>query len=144
MKNTYTAMICGLALATSVGCASKKEHEAKFCSALTALNDDVTKLSAIGPSSTIDELGTAVSNLQRDSRTADRHGRRIGTPAAKQFTQSVDQLDRESRVLSGSMTVAQAQARIESDVQNMTRNAQALANESGCPDAMPRGMTGQR
>lgn len=132
-----TAIAFVLVLASSVGCASKKDHETKYCSALTALNDDVTKLSTIGPSSTIEELRTVVSKLERDSRTAEKQGSKIGTPAARQFTQSVNQLSADTRTLSGTMTVAQAQARIEDDVQNVTRTAGSLASESGCQQAMP-------
>jgi hypothetical protein len=126
-----------LVVTSAVTHADKSAHEERYCSALMALGNDLSKLDAIGPSSTIHELRTAVDSIDGDGRNVAKEARKIRTPTAKRFVESVDTLSTEARSLSENMTVEQARAKIDGNIQDVKRNAQELANESGCPEAVP-------
>jgi hypothetical protein len=126
-----------LVLTSAVTHADKSKHEERYCSALMALGNDLSKLEAIGPSSTIHELRKAVDNIDGDGRNVAKEARKIGTPTSKRFVESVDRLSSEARSLSDNMTVEQARSKVDGNIQDVKRNAQELATESGCPEAVP-------
>lgn len=79
--------------------------------------------------------------MDKDSKTIEKEASKIRTPTSQQFTQSANQLYEEAHSIPDNMTIEQARSRIEGDAQNVKRNAQAMANESGCPEAMPQTQT---
>jgi len=118
--------------------ADTKQHQEKYCAALSALRDDITKLDALGTNATVKELRTATDQIQKDADSVQKEAGKIGTPTSKQFVDSTKKLSNEARSLSDDMTVAQAQSKLAGDIQSVKKNAQALADESGCPEAMPK------
>lgn len=133
---TITAVTFGLALTSSIASAEKK-HEEKFCSALYSLNESITKLEAMGPSSTIGELKSTLKETRKHSEEVGKEARKMKSPSAKEFTAAADKLKSKENI-SNDMTVEQAKTQIKDDVQNLGQKTQTLADESGCPGAMPQ------
>src|SRR5262249_34158389 len=102
----------------------------------------LAKLDAMGPSSTVHDIQAATDQIRKDADAVQSQGGKIGTPTAKKFAGAANQLNAETRNIPENMTVAQVQARIKDDVQNVKQSAQALADESGCPKARPKDDTG--
>ncbi|NVB76791.1 MAG: hypothetical protein HOV81_00215 [Kofleriaceae bacterium] len=132
-----TAVTFALALTSSIAGAQPKKHEEKFCSSLTSLNQDLTKLKEMGPSSTVGELKASLRSAKKHSEEVGKEARKMKSPEAKQFTEAANQLTSRSNI-SDDMTIQQAKSQIQDDVQNLEQHAQALAQESGCPGAMPQ------
>ncbi|MBX3154782.1 MAG: hypothetical protein KF773_02195 [Deltaproteobacteria bacterium] len=133
----FSVAVAGHAVrAAGEGGAGEKKHEERFCAALTQVDADLTKLKAIGPNSTVDEVRSAASQAKTNIAKVKKEAEKLDTPASKQLTTSLDQLSRETRSIPGSMTLAQAKQRIKDDVKNVGRDAKAVAQESGCPDAL--------
>jgi hypothetical protein len=133
------AMITVALMATSAAVhADTKKHEGKYCAALTTLGEDLMKLQALGPDSKVGELRSIMDRIDKDARAIEKEGSRIKTPAGKQFVASANRLTNETRSMSDDMTLAQVKSRIEDDVRNVKQSAQALADEAGCPEAVPQ------
>ena len=129
-----------LALATTTGVvrADRKKHEEKYCTSLSAVSADLAKLEALGPDSTIAELRAAVAQLDTHGKSVDKEARKIRTDTSKRFVQSVERLSSEMQALPDTMTIGEARTRISDDVRAVKRSAQQLAEESGCPEALPK------
>ena len=137
-KLATIAAFAALVMTSAAARADQKKHEEKYCSALSAVSDDLKKLDKLGPDSKLSELRAQVQKIDGDAQKVDKEARKIHTETSKQFVQSVDQLQRELQALPDSMTIAEARARVRGDVQAVKRSARDLANESGCPEAMPK------
>lgn len=137
-----TAVTFALALTSSIAGAESKKHEEKFCSSLSSLSQDLTKLKEMGPESTVGELKTSLKQAKKHSEEVGKQARKMKSPEAKQFTEAANQLTSRSNI-SDDMTIQQAKSQIQDDVQNLEQHAQTLAEQSGCPGAMPqRGTSG--
>src|SRR5262245_65247524 len=90
---TIGATLFTLAVTASIARADdQKSHEDKFCVALSAVDDDLAKLDAIAPSSTVRELQAATDQIRKDADAATKQARKIKSPTAKQFTEAANQL----------------------------------------------------
>jgi len=138
MRIQKLACLLTIVAGTATAYADKEKHEEKFCAALTALGSDMSGLQALGPTSTMKEVRAALKQADKDGQTVATQAKKIGTPTAKQFTQSLNQLSDKSSKLSDNMTVEQAHERINQDIKNVVRDAKALATESGCPEGIPQ------
>jgi hypothetical protein len=117
--------------------ADNKKHEGKYCSSLASLKDDLQKLQALRDDSKVGELRTIANRIEKDTRSVEKEGSKIKTPAGKQFMASAERLTVETRAVSDDMTIGQVKARIRDDASNLEQSAQQLADESGCSEAMP-------
>lgn len=117
----------------SVAHADKAKIEQRYCAALGDFHADLKALQSIEPSTTLRQMRDAASRVSDDARRVEKEGRRIGTPTAKKFREAASQLKREAFSLPDTLTIAQAQSRIEGDVQNVEKSSRQLAAESGCP-----------
>ena len=132
---TILATVVGLTGTISTASAQQNKQETKFCAALTSVEQDLAKLDALGPNSTVQELKTVTNDLRTHARTLEKDARRMKSPTAKQFTQSANQLATDTRNIPKNLTIEQARSRIGDDIQNVKQSAQQLASESGCPTA---------
>ena len=135
------AIICFLvgAMTSTIAGADRQKHEETYCTALSAVSADLAKLDALGPSSTVSELRTTVARMDTDAKAVNRAATRINTPTSRPLVQAMDQLSDEMRKVPDSMTLDEARSRVGDDVKAVERSAKALAEESGCPEAMPGG-----
>jgi hypothetical protein len=124
-------------MTTSLARADRAKHEEKYCSALSAVSADLATLDALGPSATVGQLRANVEKIDTDTKAVDREARKIKTETSKRFVEAADQLYNEARSLPDGLTIEEARTRLGGDVQAVKRTARALADESGCPEAMP-------
>jgi hypothetical protein len=135
MRTGPILIVAGLAalMATASANADTTKKNAKFCSSMADFDSDVSALRSIGPGSTIAELRAATERVESSAHKVVKTGGKLDTPTSKQFTDSAKQLRKDANAMPDSLTIAQAQSRVQSDVQNVERAARQLAAESGCP-----------
>jgi hypothetical protein len=140
MRTGAILIAAGLAALTTALAASADEAKknAKFCTAMTDFHSDVATLRALGPGSTVAALKEASGRVETDAQKVLKTAGKIDTPTAKQFTESAHQLRVDAGKIPESITIAQAQSRIQGDVQDVERAARQLATEAGCPEAAPQ------
>jgi hypothetical protein len=134
--STLFALV-GIASAHADKMADKQKHQQEFCSAVGALGGDHDKLQQLTPSSTMHDVRAVAGQIKKDSDAAVKAADQIGTPTAKQFTESAEQLRKETQNIPENMPVEQVRSRLQGDFQTTMQSARALAAESGCPDAVP-------
>jgi hypothetical protein len=121
-------------LASASGRADEAKKNAKFCASMADFNSDVAALQSIGGNSTVAELRTASGRVEDSANKVVKSAGKMDTPTAKQFTDSAKQLRTDASSIPETITVDQARARIDGDVQNVKRAARRLATEAGCPE----------
>ena len=134
---TRTVLIAFAALTSAIAHADKAKHEQQYCAALGDFHSDLKALENMKSDSTLKDLRETSDRVADDANRVQKEGGKIKTPTSKQFKDSVSQLDKEVKSLPESLTIAQAQSRIEGDLKNVRMNAKQLATESGCPEAVP-------
>ncbi len=140
MRTRAILIVAGLAAMTAAAATARADatkKNAKFCGALTDFSSDVAALQSVGPDSTLANLRAASARIEGDAQKVVKTAGKIDTPTAKQFTLSAHQLRVDANNAPESITVAQAQSRIQGDVQNVERAARQLATEAGCPEVIP-------
>lgn len=142
MRNAIGTVAAAVALlllvASTTAHADDAKKKARFCAALGTFENDVAALQSLGPGSTIGQLHAAADRVDAAAYKVQKTAGKIKSPTAKGFTQSVRQLNVDSKQIPRTLTIQQAQSRIAGDVQNVKRSARQLASESGCPEAARR------
>jgi hypothetical protein len=133
-------IVAGLAtlISTAAVLADETKKNAKFCASIDDFHSDVDTLRSLGPASTIAELRSASERVEADAHQVVKSGGKLGTPTAKQLSDSARQLKADAWEVPDTLTIAQAQSRIQGDVQNVERAARQLATEAGCRRATTR------
>jgi hypothetical protein len=131
------AIAAGLATATAVisAHADEKKNEAKFCTALTALDSDIGQLKSIGPDSTVGEVRAVQGRVDTNAKEVRKAAGKMKTPTAKEFNGAVDQLKADVHNIPDDATLAQVRDKIRSDADNVQTTGKQLASESHCPMA---------
>lgn len=137
MRFMSAALLAVMMTATAARADNTKAEE-RYCTALSSLKDDLTKLRAMRDDSKASELRTIIDRIDSDSREVEKQGSKIKTAAGKQFMASAERLKVEGRAVTDDMTIGQIRTRLHEDVTNLETSAQQLADESGCPNAMPQ------
>jgi hypothetical protein len=137
MRFMSAALLAVMMTATAAH-ADNTKHEERYCTALSSLKDDLTKLRGMRDDAKASELRTVIDRIDSDSREVEKQGSKIKTPAGKQFMASAERLKVEGRAVSDDMTIGQIRSRLHGDVDKLEASAQQLADESGCPNAMPQ------
>jgi hypothetical protein len=128
----------GLPLATaSAQIADQQLHEQKYCSALSAVEEDLARLDRLTPSPTHDELRAAVTRMNKDTSDVVKEARKIRAPSSWRLVHSVERLARQSRALPDSMPMEDARSGIDDDVRAVQQTTRHLASEAGCTGAAP-------
>ncbi len=128
-----------LVLATSIAGADdknqndKKKEQDKFCTDVTALKDDLNGLDSLGANVTIHQIKTVRDQIKKDGDSATGDAKKIDTQAAKDFSESVDRLNRELQQIPENMPAGQMSTRLKADVQTVNDRMRALESESNCP-----------
>jgi hypothetical protein len=137
MRTGTILVAAGLAalMTTAAARADEAKKNAKFCASLGDFNSDVSTLRSMGAGSTIADLRAASERLEKDANNVVKAAGKMDTPTAKRLTDSARQLRNDAKAVPDTLTIAQAQSRVQGDVQNVQRAARQLATESGCPEA---------
>jgi hypothetical protein len=124
------------ATAGALGCQSKQSSEQKFCQSIGSLGNGLKKLTAMAPSASADELRSVTDQIGKDAASAAKAAKHIGSPAAKQLTAAADQFDSDRSKLPKDASFVQVQASLLEDSKQVVQSGHALAQESGCPNAI--------
>lgn len=136
MRFSILGSLLAMAAAGGLGCESKQASEQSYCQSLSAVKEGLDKVAAMGPDTTIQEVTSVADKLQKDTSTAAKEARRIGSPAARELAAAADHLEADTRNFPANATVAQVVGKIAADGQHVKDRARALASESGCPNAI--------
>ncbi len=128
-----TAALPILGAATAAHAANNDKAKKQFCEAAASYNSDVAELNAIGSHATVAELRAAVSRVDDDASKLTKAAHKMKTATAKQFTEAVDQLSRDSRTIPDDATIEQAQAKIKDDTDKAISMGKQVGAEAGCP-----------
>jgi hypothetical protein len=122
--------------AGALGCESRKSAEQRYCASLGPVNDGLEKVAAMGPNTSLEEMRHVAGQLKDASSKAAQEGRRLGSDTAQLLTSASNQLAGDMRDLPANSTVAQVQAKLADDGQQVKRQAHALATQAGCPEEL--------
>ena len=131
-----TTVLAALTASFAVHADNKKADE-KFCAAVTSYRSNIAELKTMGPHSTVAELRSAKSRIDKDVAEMQTAAAKMKTPTAKTFLQATRRLDQDVNKVSDDATLKQVQDKLQADVQSAQSAGRDLANEAGCPAAAP-------
>jgi len=136
-----TAIVIGTSIAVLTGAvvagADQTKADKQFCAAAAEFRVAVADLQAIGPHSTVSELRAATERVDKPVNDMQKAAKKMSTPTAKHFTESMKQLDQDVNSIPNDATLEQVRSRIRDDIQAARSSGQQVAAEAGCPVAEP-------
>ena len=134
---TITLLFASLATVMTVSAARADDakNKADFCAALSDFHADMKTLENIGPQSTIGELRSAIDRSSDDAHKVEKSAAKIKSPTSTAFVASAKKLKSDARELPDNITVEQAKAKLQDDIQKLKDNEKQMTGEAGCPEA---------
>jgi hypothetical protein len=122
-------------MATASAKADQTKDDQKFCASVASFRTNIAELNAMDEHSTVAELRSAIKRVDHDVSEMQKAASKMKTPTAKEFTDAMKQLDKDTSSVSDDATLQQARATVEADAQRARASGLRLASEAGCFDA---------
>ncbi|HTR52171.1 MAG TPA: hypothetical protein VMJ10_15765 [Kofleriaceae bacterium] len=121
-------------MTVSVARADDTKKNVEFCQALSDFHADMKTLDNIGAQSTIGELRSAVDRSSDDARKVEKAATKIKSPTSTVFVASAKKLKSDARDLPDNITIEQAKAKLQDDIQKLKDSEKQMTAEAGCPE----------
>ncbi len=120
-----------LLAAATVHAQNAQTRAQNYCAGLTALSADLDQLQALRPDANPAELRAIADRVDKDVRLIEQDIAQRDTPDARKFMASSEALLVKARAVPDGMTMDQAKARFQDDIQNVRQASSALQSSCG-------------